>query len=94
MADNKEEKKVQHGGEKKDAKPAAAPASEKPAAEDKAPQRREPAWNKVTWMSMANVRLGVPAPVVAAALSTEPAHALLTEADVLRLVKKITEQSL
>jgi len=53
-----------------------------------------PAWDKATWMSMANIKLGVPVPVVAAALHAEPSHVMHTEAEVRALVKKITEQSL
>lgn len=78
-------------------KPAAAekPAgSEHPAGSEKKAERPEPAWDRATWMSMANIRLGVPAHVVAGALHAEPAHATLTEADVRRLVKRVTEQSL
>jgi len=74
------------------AKPAVAPAAPVAAAAPLAPP--VPSWDKATWMSMANIKLGVPVQVVAAALSTEPNHAQFTEAQVRALVKKITEQSL
>ena len=60
-----------------------------------APARKvEPSWDKATWMSLANVRLGVPAFVVAGALSAHPAEAKLTEADVRRCLQAFLNQSL
>lgn len=59
-----------------------------------APKKVEPAWDKATWLSLANVRLGVPAFVVAGALHAHPDSAELTESDVRRCVKDFLNQSL
>jgi hypothetical protein len=59
-----------------------------------APKKVEPAWDKATWMSLANVRLGIPAFVVAGALHAKPANAKVTEAEVRRLVSDFLNQSL
>lgn len=79
-----------------EAKAAHAPAPARAAAPaaPAAPAPQEPAFNKTSWMSMANLRLGVSPHVVAAALHGEPNHAQLTEADVRRRIKATTEQSL
>lgn len=59
-----------------------------------ASKKVEPAWDKATWLSLANIRLGVPAFVVAGALHAHPASAELTEADVRRCIKEFLNQSL
>ena len=56
--------------------------------------RVEPSWDKATWMSLANVRLGVPAFVVAGALHGKPAHVKLSEAEVRRCLQDFLNQSL
>jgi len=56
--------------------------------------RAEPSWDKATWMSLANVRLGVPAFVVAGALHGKPESAKLTEAEVRRCLQAFLNQSL
>ena len=56
--------------------------------------RVEPAWDKATWMSLSNVRLGVPAFVVAGALHAHAAKARLTEAEVRRCLQDFLNQSL
>jgi hypothetical protein len=65
------------------------------AAKKAAPQAQvEPAWDKATWMSLSNVRLGVPAFVVAGALHARAAHVKLTEAEVRRCLQDFLNQSL
>lgn len=54
----------------------------------------QPAWDKATWMSLANVRLGVPAFVVAGALHGCKDGAKLTEADVRRCLQDFLGQTL
>lgn len=59
-----------------------------------APKKVEPAWDKATWMSLANVRLGIPAFVVAGALHGKPKAVKLTEAEVRKCVQDFLNQSL
>lgn len=59
-----------------------------------AAKRVEPSWDKATWLSLANVRLGVPAFVVAGALHAKAADEKLTEAEVRKLVQDFMNQSL
>jgi len=60
----------------------------------KVPTKAEPSWDKETWMSLSNVRLGIPSFVIAGALHAKPADAKLTEAEVRRLVQDFLNQSL
>lgn len=53
-----------------------------------------PAWNKKTWMSLANIHLGVPAFVVAGALHGCSDAVKLTEADVKARVEAFLTQHL
>lgn len=53
----------------------------------------EPAWDKATWLSLANVRLGVPAFVVAGALHAAAPDEKITESEARRLVKAFLSQS-
>lgn len=59
-----------------------------------APKKAEPSWDKATWLSLANIRLGVPAFVVAGALHAKAADENLTEAEVRKLVQDFLNQSL
>jgi len=54
----------------------------------------EPRWDKATWMSLANVRLGVQPFVVAGALHAHPDKVKLTEADVRKCINDFLGQSL
>lgn len=59
-----------------------------------APGRPSPVWDKATWLTLSNVRLGVPAFVVAGALHAYPDNAKLSEADVRKLIQDFLSQSL
>lgn len=78
---------------KKAPRSAVKPAPQKVA--PPAPKKREPALPADTWVSVANVRLGKPAFVVAGALSQHlGSPAALTESQVREAIEKFLSQSL
>lgn len=90
---------------KAEAKPAPVEVKEAPKAVEKAdpapvevkveaPRPVSPAWDKETWMSLANVSLGVPPFVVAGALHGKSSNEQLTEADVRKHIQAFLSQSL
>jgi len=68
-------------------------AKKRPRKHVEAPKPVEPAWDKATWMTLANVRLGVPAFVAAGAMHAVGPDEKITESEVRRLVKAFLSQN-